>query len=235
MNLLIVDDEFLEIEQLEYLIKPNFPNWHIYKAQDASLAISIAKQHRIHLAFLDIQMPGKTGLELAKELTQLYELDVIIVTAYQNFDYAQQAIRVGVSDYITKPIIEEELIQTIKKYDKWSSQNETVQATLSIIHERYAEKLTVNSIAAEIFVHPSYLSRKFLEVQQIGLNEYINNYRLEKAKAIILSQPKLSISEVAEKSGFNSQHYFSVAFKKKYEMTPRECKVTEMKPHDETN
>ncbi|WP_107840171.1 response regulator transcription factor [Metasolibacillus meyeri] len=233
MNLLIVDDEFLEIEQLEYLIKPHFPNWHIYKAHDASQAMTLAKQHRIHLAFLDIQMPGKTGLELAKELQQLYELDIIMVTAYQSFDYAQQAIRVGVSDYLTKPIIEEELIQTLKKYDKWSSKNETIQAALSIIHERYAEKLTVNSIAAEVFVHPSYLSRKFLEVQQIGLNEYINNYRLEKAKASMLNNPKLSISEIAEQSGFNSQHYFSVAFKKKYGMAPREYKVMEVNHNNE--
>ncbi|WP_042479281.1 response regulator transcription factor [Bacillus ndiopicus] len=233
MNLLIVDDEFLEVEQLEYLIKPHFPNWHIYKAQDASQAMALAKQHRIHLAFLDIQMPGKTGLELAKELQQLYELDIVMVTAYQSFDYAQQAIRVGVSDYLTKPIIEDELIQTIKKYDKWSSQNETIQAALSIIHERYAEKLTVNSIAAEVFVHPSYLSRKFLEVQQIGLNEYINNYRLEKAKAKMLNNPKLSISEIAEQSGFNSQHYFSVAFKKKYGKAPREYKVMEVNRNNE--
>lgn len=233
MNLLIVDDEYLEIEQLEYLIKPQFPNWHIYKAQDASQALTLAKQYRIHLAFLDIQMPGKTGLELAKELQQLYELDIIMVTAYQSFDYAQQAIRVGVSDYLTKPIIEEELIRTIKKFDKWSSQNETIQAALSIIHERYAEKLTVNSIAAEVFVHPSYLSRKFLEVQQNGLNEYINNYRLERAKANMLNNPKLSISEIAEQSGFNSQHYFSVAFKKKYSLTPREYKVMEVKHSNE--
>lgn len=227
MNILLVDDEFLELEQLEYLIKPYFHNSVIHKASDAAQALSIAKTMRIHLAFLDIQMPGKTGLELARELKALYELDIIMVTAYQDFDYAQHAIRIGVRDYITKPIIEEELMQTLIKYEKWATISETVQSTLRIIHERFFEKLTVNAIAEEVFVHPSYLSRKFLEEQHIGLNEYINNYRLKHATRILKQQPKLSIAQVAEQVGYSSQHYFSAAFKKKHAVSPSEYRLCE--------
>src|SRR5688572_13514861 len=100
MNILLVDDEPLELEQLEYLIKKKFPNWKFFKAQDGSQALHIVKQHDIFLAFLDIQIPGKSGLELAKELTRSYSMDIIMVTAFQNFSYAQTSIRIGVVDYI---------------------------------------------------------------------------------------------------------------------------------------
>lgn len=225
MNILLVDDEYLELEQLDYLIKEYLPSGKIFKASDAVQALAIAKKSRIDLALLDIQMPGKTGLTLAQELKALYELDIVMVTAYQDFDYAQHAIRIGVSDYITKPIIEEELVRTLNKFISWSTVSEMVQRTLNIIHERFSEKLTVNAIAEEIFVHPSHLSRRFLEEQQIGISEYISNYRLEHAARMLQQQPKMSISQIAEHTGYASQHYFSISFKKKYAVSPREYRT----------
>ena len=225
MNILLIDDEHLEVEQLEYLIAPHFPNWTIWKAYDASQALQISKQQKIELVFLDIHMPGKSGLELAKELKALYKLQIVMVTAFQSFEFAQQAIRIGVADYLTKPIIEEDLIQVIDQYKPWNSKDSTIQLALNIIHERYSEKLTVNEIAKEIFMNPSYLSRKFLETQKIGLNEYLNQYRLEKVTKLLVKEQDQSISDIAEKCGFNSQHYLSVAFKKKFGLTPREYKA----------
>lgn len=225
MNILLTDDEFLVVEQLEYLIMKSFPTATIFKAYDASQALQIAKAEHIHLSFLDIQMPSKNGLQLAKELKELYNLEIIMVTAYQNFEFAQEAIRIGVNDYITKPIIETDFKEALSKYVDWGNSNEAVRNTFTIINERYQEKLTVNSIAKEIFVHPSYLSRKFFEAKGIGLNEYINHFRLEKASAMLHSHLDLSISSIAEKCGFSSQHYFSVAFKKKFLMTPREYRT----------
>ncbi|UZM98727.1 helix-turn-helix domain-containing protein [Lysinibacillus sp. MHQ-1] len=54
-----------------------------------------------------------------------------------------------------------------------------------------------------------------MEEQSIGINEYINNYRLEMAVKKIGENLDASMSAIAESCGFNSQHYFSVAFKKK--------------------
>ena len=118
MNILLVDDEVLELDQLEYLMKAQFPNWTFYKAQDASIALQLAGKVKISLAFLDIQMPGKNGLELAKELKNNYELDIIMVTAFQSFEYAKASLRIGVNDYLTKPIVESELLGLLEKYQK---------------------------------------------------------------------------------------------------------------------
>lgn len=225
MNILLVDDEALELDQLEYIMKAQFPNWTFYKAQDASIALQMAGKVKISLAFLDIQMPGKNGLELAKELKKNYELDIIMVTAFQSFEYAKASLRIGVNDYLTKPIVESELLGLLEKYQKWSSNNDSMQEVLSIIREEYHEKLSLSFVASRIHLNATYLSRKFYEEIGIGFADYLNAYRLEMAKKLLLNQRDMSMAVVAEKAGFNSQHYFSAMFKKQFGVTPSEYRL----------
>ncbi len=220
MHILLVDDEPLELEQLEHLMKPLFPHWTFYKATDAVSALSIAENNKISLAFLDIHMPGMDGLTLGSELKALYDLDIIMVTAFQSFDYAQRSIRIGVDDYLTKPVIEAELIGTLKKYQKWNAKSDAIQKVLQIIHAEYTEKLSLSSIATEIHMSPTYLSRKFLEEMKIGFADYLTSYRLDMAKQMLVHDLDASISTVADRAGFNSQHYFSSLFRKNFGMTP---------------
>lgn len=225
MNILLVDDEVLELDQLEYLMKAQFPNWTFYKAQDASIALQLAGKVKISLAFLDIQMPGKNGLELAKELKKNYELDIIMVTAFQSFEYAKASLRIGVNDYLTKPIVESELLGLLEKYQKWSSKNDSMQEVLSIIREEYHEKLSLSFVANRIHLNANYLSRKFYEEIGIGFADYLNAYRLEMAKKLLINQRDMSMAVIAEKAGFNSQHYFSAMFKKQFGVTPSEFRI----------
>jgi YesN/AraC family two-component response regulator len=227
MNILLVDDEPLELEQLEYLILKKFPNWKIYTAQDASIALQIVKQHDIFLCFLDIQMPGKTGLDLAKELTQSYTIDIIMVTAFQNFEYAQTSLRLGVVDYITKPIIEDELITVLNRYERLGNYSEHIVNALKIIHQEFSEKLTLNYLASKIHINPAYLSRKFQEEVGMGFSEYLNEFRLKEAQKMLIEFPDLSISTISERCGFNSQHYFSQIFRKVTGQSPRDYRLRE--------
>jgi len=227
MNILLVDDELLELEQLEYLIQKRFPNWRFFKALDASQAMQIVKQHDIFLAFLDIQLPGKSGLELAMELTRSYEMDIIMVTAFQNFEYAQASIRLGVVDYITKPVIEDELASVLKKYERLGRYSEQIANALKIIHQEYSDKLTLNYLASKIHINSAYLSRKFHEEVGAGFSEYLNDYRLMQAQKMLIDYPDLSISTISERCGFNSQHYFSQIFRKMTGQSPRDYRLKE--------
>ena len=220
MNILLVDDEALELDQLEYLIQPHFPHWAFHRAQDASIALNLAKNIKFQIAFLDIQMPGKNGLELAEELIDLYDLNVIMVTAFQKFEYAQTSIRIGVNDYITKPIIEEELLNLLEKYKQWSVKSNDIQDALTIIKNEFPEKLTLSNVASRVYLNPSYLSRKFYEETGMGFADFLNTYRLETAKKMLTVDSSLSMAVIAEKCGFNSQNYFSSMFRKKYGVSP---------------
>jgi len=226
MNVLLVDDEPLELEQMEYMIKTTFPLWKFYKAADACQALTINQNHKINLAFLDINLPGRSGLEFAEELRTINkEVDIIMVTAYQSFDYARQSIRIGVVDYLTKPVIESDLQKVLAKYQDPQSSNDyssLIYQALLFIHDNFTEKLTLSDIAREVHTNPTYLSRKFHEEVGLPFSEYIIHYRIQAAKRFLINNPAWNISDVAENSGFNSQHYFSTLFRKIEGITPKE-------------
>ncbi|MDQ0861743.1 DNA-binding response regulator [Bacillus sp. V2I10] len=226
MHILLVDDEPLELEQLEYIIQHRFPYWTIHKAIDASKALKVIHEHPISLALLDIQLPGKSGIDLGLELKSQKKLDIVMVTAFQSFDYAQASIRLGAKDYITKPIIEEELCKILENYQHSDVQSHIIQEAINIIHEQYSQKLSLSFLANQIHINSAYLSRKFHEEMKISFSEYLNEYRIEMAKQLLQDSEK-SISSISEECGFNSQHYFSVLFKKQTGLSPREYRLRE--------
>ncbi|WP_210611214.1 response regulator transcription factor [Priestia flexa] len=225
MHILLVDDEPLELEQLEYIINENFSYWNIHKAADASQAMKILKYYPVNLVLLDIQLPGKSGIELGREIKTQYKLDIIMVTAFQSFDYAKDSLRLGAKDYITKPIIEEELIKVLNPYRYSTIQSHIIHQTLAIIHNQYATKLSLSNVAQQIHVNSTYLSRKFHDEMNIGFSEYLNNFRIKQAEILLIQDDEKSILCIAEECGFSSQHYFSSLFKKQLGCTPTEYRA----------
>lgn len=229
MNILLVDDEFVMLEQLEMMLQSKFPKWNIYKAIDASQALTISKQHKIHLAFLDIKLPGKSGLELGKELKDIYpKIDIVIITAYQYFDYAKQSVRIGAVDFLTKPIIESELNTALSKYESLSSYSPPINDALIYIQDHYSNRITLSDVAAHVHCNATYISRRFTEEVGVNFNEYLTNYRIEMSKQYLVSHLNLAISHIAEKVGFSSQHYFSTMFRKIVHLSPKEYREREL-------
>ena len=115
MRLLIVDDEVIIRTGLASVIA-----WHelgielLQPAASAEEALMRMAEERPHILMTDIRMTGRSGLELAEEgLRLLPELEVIILSGYDDFSYAQQAIRQGVTDYLLKTSKPEEIIKTV--------------------------------------------------------------------------------------------------------------------------
>ncbi|MFD1037297.1 AraC family transcriptional regulator [Virgibacillus byunsanensis] len=226
MNILMVDDEPIELEQLEFLIKPMIPLWNLYTAIDSIQALELSKSIDFQLAFVDIELPGKSGLELAKELKKVNEqLVIIILTAHQDFEYAKQSIKIGVSEYLTKPIIKDELKNVLEHHTNDIQTKEyspMILKTLNMIHKSYKDKINLEDVANHIHVNISYLSRKFKAETDTSFSEYLTKFRIEMAKTLLLSHNRYSISDVAEKTGFNSLHYFSSSFRKQVGMSPKQ-------------
>lgn len=231
MNVLLLDDEPLELEQLEYLLQSEFPSWKFYTAADATQAHRICLNNDIKLAFLDINLPGKSGLDFGEELRKMNkDVEIIMVTAYDNFSYAQQSIRIGVVDYITKPIIESELLKVLSKYKEnqfFRNYSGLIQSSLSAIHEKFAEKISLPDIAKLVHVNPTYLSRKFHEEVGVAFSEYLIHYRIQKAKSLLIENPCSTIADIAENSGFSSQNYFSTMFRKLEGISPKDYRELE--------
>lgn len=117
VKMLIVDDEAVICEGLRYTI-----DWSqlgvevVGEAYDGFEALRLIEEYGAQLVLSDIRMDGMDGLELAKQVRQRHpEVQIVMISGYEEFDYARQAIRVGVSDYLLKPVDIEELTSVVKK------------------------------------------------------------------------------------------------------------------------
>lgn len=117
LNLLIADDEELERRAVKKVITNSFENViNIYEAKNGREAIEIGLNIKPDIVIADIKMPGINGLEAIKELKKsLNNTYFIILTAYDYFAYAKEAITNDVKDYILKPFKKDELIKRINK------------------------------------------------------------------------------------------------------------------------
>lgn len=106
-QVLIVDDEEIVCRGLTRFVKwSNYGFQVAGTASDGEEALSLLKKTHIDVVFMDIRMPGMTGLELLKILRKEYPaVKAVILSGYSDFSYAQEAIRNGASDYLTKPVV----------------------------------------------------------------------------------------------------------------------------------
>ncbi|MGZ7442216.1 response regulator [Paenibacillus sp. TH7-28] len=117
IRMLIVDDESVICQGLHYTI-----DWEelgvevVGEAYDGQEALRLVAEQNVDLLLTDIRMDGMDGLELAARLRQDHpEVQVVMISGYEDFGYARQAIRLGVNDYLLKPVDIEELTEVVKK------------------------------------------------------------------------------------------------------------------------
>lgn len=115
-NILVTDDEQIVIDSLSFIINKSFSDINVYTALSGTEALEIAMKEKIDIIFMDINMPGLSGLETASCIKKLKPNIVInILSAFDRFQYAQEAINLGSFKYITKPVNRNVLIETIKE------------------------------------------------------------------------------------------------------------------------
>ena len=115
LKIVIVDDEIRALNRMKILLN-NFPEIEILKQiSDAVYAIDYIIENQPDLVFLDIEMPGKTGLEIADEINKnILHTKIIFVSSYDH--YAIKAIKNHAFDYLLKPVSIDELKSTIERY-----------------------------------------------------------------------------------------------------------------------
>lgn len=116
-RVLIVDDEPIAIDSVEYIIKNNIPELEVGgRARSGREAIEKAYHIRPDIVLIDIKMPGINGLEAIRKIKECcQDAHFIIISAYDYFDYAAEAMTLGVVEYLLKPVKEGKLIEALQK------------------------------------------------------------------------------------------------------------------------
>ncbi len=113
MKVLLVDDEIHALSRLEKAVREAIPDAGIFRAENYREAVKIAGDNKISIAFLDIRLPGKDGIELAESLQEINpDTDIIMVTAYRDYGYA--AVKTHVSEYLLKPVSAEDIKKALR-------------------------------------------------------------------------------------------------------------------------
>ena len=115
-NILVTDDEQIVIDSLSFIINKNFADeMKVFTALSGTEAIEIVMKENIDIIFMDINMPGLSGLETVSVITKLKpNIVFVILSAFDRFQYAQEAINLGAYKYITKPVNRNVVIETIR-------------------------------------------------------------------------------------------------------------------------
>lgn len=112
MRILLAEDELIERKAMVKFLQENFQNMEVVgEAANGRMAVEMALEKQPDIMFVDIQMPGLNGLE-AIEKIQAHNpaIRFILVSAYDSFAYAKEAMRFGIKDYILKPGRKEEIV-----------------------------------------------------------------------------------------------------------------------------
>lgn len=248
-RLIIADDEAITIAAIQKIVGRHFEQIAVAgKAANGQQAIDRAVEANADIAILDIEMPLLNGIEAGRQIReQLSHCQVIYLTAYAEFEYARQAVTLGASDFLLKPIEEELLVQTLRRtmerlgskplqarhYTQAYESGGDVPAVAGdragklalaarrYIDKRYMQDLSVESIAENLQISPNYFNRIFKSAFGIACMDHVIQVRMQRGRQL-LEDPVLTIKEVSVLVGYSDANYFAKLFKKKVGLTPTE-------------
>lgn len=231
-KILIVSDNNLEVEALKIIINKNIKSANIIGiAHDGNEAIKMNKELNPNIIFTDTMLPEINGFELTQIIkSNQININIILMSIYDDFDYLQKALRVKADDYLLKPIKSEKVIEIfsqLKKYNEYifcedyTSSEYKLKQALNYIKENFKKSITLKEVADYMNYSTTYFSKSFKKHVGVNFNKYITQIRINEAK-ILLKDSNMSVNDLAFNLGYNEPNYFCKVFKKKEGITPSE-------------
>lgn len=253
-NVMLVDDE----EEIRLAIEKKI-NWEelgfkvVGTAENGYEALDMALERRPDVVMTDINMPFMNGLEFSKQLkAELPTTKFVILTGYDEFEYAKEAIELAVVEYVLKPVNSDELYQLFSRLKVRLDDEEEQRRNLENLEKYYQETfaqfkdinthdlvekakvyiaehfnesdLSVDTLSNYLNVTPNYFSSLFRKKTGYTFVTYLTNLRMEKAKWLLDNTDEKAYI-IAGLVGIEEPNYFSYVFKKAYGISPSKYRL----------
>lgn len=252
-SVVIIDDNKIAVEAIA-----KATDWEKYDCQvigaayDGIAGLKLIRELLPQIVIIDIQMPGFNGLDVIRKLKdENSDIQFIIISGYSQFEYAQQAIRYGVSDYLLKPIMTEEMetalrhvTVSLKKnqekkqpdhldvleqqlYEIRSSRKSyspMVVKAIDYVADNLSRNINLSDVCKELLVSTGHFSKCFKKETGVGFAAYVTMVKMENAR-ILLRNPQNRVNEVARMVGYSDYTYFFQVFKKQFGYPPSDIKA----------
>ena len=243
-KILIAEDEALERKVLRKLLERDLGSrCNVLEAKNGSEAVSLYHQEHPALLLLDVEMPGFSGLEVARQIRSMDTgCSFIFISAHSNFYYAQEAITLRAREYLLKPYAEADLIRAVE--DALQEHIEEPEQTASpaeehdtdrirfirgnierFIQENYHTDLNLQTAAQAMNYSDTHFCRLFKRCFQVNFSVYLTQYRISKAQEL-LRETMDSVKEISARCGYGDTSYFIRVFKRLTGVTPSEYRVS---------
>lgn len=243
-KILIVEDNEALKQMLTNIFKPFYI---VTTAANGAEGLDKVHSEQPDIILSDILMPQMSGLELChiiKKDIDTCHIPVVLLTAQATTEHNLNGLHAGADDYITKPFNVSNLLLRCKNLinnrtilqEKFSKQpnNQPQILTINDIDQKFIDKVmeiinnkmednefTVDILASMMGISRTKFFQRLKDVTGQTPGELIMDVRLKKAAFLLKNHPEMSISEVADSTGFSMPKYFSKCFKKKYHLSPK--------------
>ena len=237
MIVLLVDDDRISIDILLEYIKPHLKNIsEVLCAYDGHEAYDIILSIKPEIIVIDIKMPTMSGIQLIKKIKNIdhYQPKIIIISSYSDFEYAREAIKLSVLDYIVKPIDHEELIEKINllvepmKKEVKKDDEQIFDKIQKHFCDHLDQPLKLIEISEKYHYNASYLGRLIKDKTGLNFNDYVLKLRIIRAQSLLLNTNDL-IHKISSDVGFKDPENFTKKFKKITGQTPSDYRITQQK------
>ncbi|MGI5877619.1 MAG: response regulator transcription factor [Christensenellales bacterium] len=206
----------------------------------AEAALPIILAHRPELVITDIRMERGSGLELIRACRERGLMNLfIILSGYDTFEYAQEAVELGAFRYMLKPISDSEAQQVMQQAaarvagmkergkdepEEPTDEGDTFERIIGYLERHSAENITLDKLSRTFYINRTYICDLFRKRTGKTFTEHLSDIRVRKA-CFLLKNTTLAISTVALRVGFDDARYFSRVFKSIMGMTPFEYRI----------
>lgn len=242
-KVLIVDDE----KYIRLWIK-NCIDWNRFgfeisgEADNGYDALAKIDEIKPDLVISDMNMPELDGVELMEKAGRIYpDILFAVLSGYKDFEYMRSAVKNNAVDYLLKPVKAEEIISVLENIriklerlgkkqapsaedlgissDVKQIKNTAVEKAKRFIDQNYKEEISLADISNHVHMTPNYFCALFKSETNQNLFDYIINFRIEKAKALMKDEG-LKTYKIGEMVGYKDPKYFCRVFKKVTGLSP---------------